>query len=330
MKTPLYLFDRGPILGTLFYLGLLSGCATNMKVPIRDPEPSKAQYIKPTTSAPVTLAFSDSRPGENKGALVTGRITMQLTTLDGKPFDAFSWLETQTVREMDARGLPVQLGSEPQGSDTVAVKHIHIENRRVSGYSPFETFTSASADVVTPTGTQRIVTFIKRGKVPVWSFNEVIDPTYADPLGLTAKEFAAKLARILFDAKLSDSQVDALVVKTSGANVDYRDVYELGFSNNAHAIPQLLVLTTSKDDEVHQAAFSSLGILRDSQHFDVLVTEAKNSKDDWEDRAAALKGIGDMGTPESQAYLQQEKARLETLTDPESMRTKDLIGLYLN
>jgi hypothetical protein len=83
----------------------------------------------------------------------------------------------------------------------------------------------------------------------------VIDPTYSDPLGLTAKEFAAKLARILFAAGLSDSQVDALIAKTSGSNINHRDVYELGFSNNARAIPQLLSLTANKDDEVHQAAF---------------------------------------------------------------------------
>lgn len=326
MKTLIGL-TRGPIFCTLV---LVSGCAINMKVPIRDPEPSKAHYVIPATSAAVTLFFSDARPAENKGALLTGRIPMQLTTLDDKPFDAFPWLAAQTVREMAARGLPVQLGNGAQGPDAVLVKHIHIENRRVSGFSPFETFTSVSADVATPTATQRIVTFIKRGKVPVWSFSEVIDPTYSDPLGLAAKELAAKLARILFDAKLSDSQVDAVVAKTGGAKVDYRDVYELGFSNNPHAIPQLVVLTANSDDEVHQAAYSSLGILRDSQHFDLLMTESKNSKDDWEDRAMALKGIGDLGTPQSQAYLQQERSRLESLTDAESLRTKDLIGLYLN
>ena len=321
---------RGPMLCALVHLGLLSGCAINMKVPIHDPEPSKAHYVIPANSTAVTLFFSDARPADNKSALLTGRIPMQLTTPDDKPFDAPAWLAAQTVREMASRGLPVQLGNGAQGSQTVTIKHIHIENRRVSGWSPFETFTSASADVVTPAGTQRIVTFIKRGKVPVWSFNEVIDPTYGDPMGLTAKEFAAKLSRILFDAKLSDSQVDAIVARMGGTKIDYREVYELGFSNNPHAIPQLVALTRNSDDEVHQAAYSSLGILRDAEHFDLLATEAKNAKDDWEDRATALKGIGDLGTPQSHEYLQQERSRLENLTDAESMRTKELLGLYLN
>jgi HEAT repeats len=331
MKTPSQFLGSGVTCGALLCLALMSGCATNMKVPVRNPEPSTSQYVKPSPAAPVTLYFSDDRPEENKEALLTGRIPMQLTTPTGdKPFQAATWLAEQTVKEMVARGLPVQLGSDSNGPDTVVIKRIHIENRRVSGFSPFETFTSASADVVTPAGTTRIATFIKRGKVPVWSFNEVIDPTYSDPLGLTAKEFAAKLARILFDAQLTDSQVDALIAKTSGSNINYRDVYELGFSNNPRAIPQLLSLTANKDDEVHQAAFSSLGILRDTQNFDVMVTAAQNSNSDWEDRAAALKAIADLGTPESVDYLQKDRTRLQPLTDTESMRSKELIGLYLN
>jgi hypothetical protein len=88
---------------------------------------------------------------------------LQLTTGD-KSFDAAPWLAEQTVKEMVARGLPVQLGNDAKGPDTVIIQRIHIENRRVSGFSPFETFTSASADVVTPAGTTRIATFIKRGK----------------------------------------------------------------------------------------------------------------------------------------------------------------------
>jgi hypothetical protein len=330
MNKRLRLGNRVALSAQLIALSLLAGCAINMKVPVRDPVTSVARYVTPDTVMPVTLYFTDSRSAENKGALLTGRIPMQMVTPDGKPFDAVPWLATQTVREMVARGLPVQLGNDVHGPDTVVIKRIHIENRRVSGFSPFETFTGTSADVVTAAGTERVVTFIKRGKVPVWSFDEVIDPTYSDPLSITAKEYAAKLARILFAAKLDDAQVSALIVKTSGSEISYRDVLELGFSNNPSAIPQLVKLTSNADDEVHQAAFSSLGVLRDSQHFDLMVKAAENMNEDWEDRAAALKAIGDLGTPESRAYLTKEKARLAPMTDAESMRAKELIGLYLD
>jgi hypothetical protein len=311
-------------------VSLLPGCAINMKIPVKDPVPSSAQYVKPDGIAPVALFFTDARTPESKTQPITGRIPMHLTTVDRQPFDAISWLADNTVKELIARGLPVQRAADAAGANTVIVKRISIENRRVSGFSPFETFTSLSADVVTSKGTQRIAAFIKRGKVPVMSFDEVIDPTYNDPLGLVAKEFAAKLNQLLFDAKLSDAQIDALIEKTSRKDVNYRDVHELGFGNNARAIPQLVKLSAHEDDEVMQAALSSLGVLHANQQFDLLTKAAEKTKADWEDRAIALKAIGDLGTPESRAYLEKERARVDTRTDAESVRTKGLIGLYLD
>jgi len=309
---------------------LLSGCAIGMKVPIKEPAPSMSQYVKPTGVEPSSLFFSDARTPENKAQPVTGRIRMELTAPDGKPFDAVPWLAGATVKELTARGLPVQLASQAGDAGTVTVRLIQIENRRVSGFSPFETFTSLKADVTTPKGTQRVAAFIMRGKVPVWSFDEVIDPTYNDPLDLVSKELAAKLNQLLFDARLSDAQVDELVARTSGATVNFRDVYELGFGNNPRAIDQLVKLSASKDDNAMRAALSALGVLRADQHFNLLVRQAEDAKSDFEDRATALKAIGDLGTPQSRAYLEKERARLEKLTDAEATRAKGLIGLYLD
>ena len=306
---------------------LLSGCALNMQVPVKDPVPSSSQYVKNAGVGPIALYFSDGQSPKDKAALVTGRIPMQMMYAE-KPFDAVPWLATNTVKEMVARGLPVQLGKDANGANTVLVKRIHIENRRVSGFSPFETFTSLSADVVTSKGTQRITSFVKRGKVPVWSFNEVIDPTYNDALNVVTKELAAKLNQILYGVAISDAQVNALISKTSTDPVNFRDVYELGFGNNPLAIPALVKLSTHSSDEVMQAAVSSLGILRATGQFDLLVKANEKKGGSWEDRAIALKAIGDLGTPEARAYLQKEGARLEKLTDSESMRTKELIALY--
>jgi len=49
----------------------------------------------------------------------------------------------------------------------------------------------------------------------------------------------------------------------------------------------------------------------------------------WQDRAMALKAIGDMDTPESRAYLQKEQARFGNRTDKESAWTREIIALYL-
>ncbi len=330
MKKISSLFKLSTVSGIAASLALFSGCAINMRVPLKDPAPSIAKYVAPDNATPVILFFSDARTDENKAHVLTGRIPMQLTVGDNKPFEPVPWLATNTVKELVARGLPVQLGSDDKGPNTVMVKRVHIENRRVSGFSPFETFTSLRADVVTGNGTQPIVAFIKRGKVPVWSFEEVINPTYNDPLDLVAKEFAAKLNQLLFNAKFSDAQVDELIEKTNTAKVNFRDVHELGFSNNTRAIPQLVKLSTHSDDEVFHAARSSLGVLRASEHFNMLVKQAEIAEDDWEDRAIALKAIGDLRTPESRAYLLKEQARLQKLTDEGSTRTKALLGLYLD
>jgi len=213
----------------------------------------------------------------------------------------------------------------------VVIRVLQIENRRDSAYSPFKTFTSFSADVTTGSGTQRIATFIMRRKVPVWSFNEVIDPTYNDPLHLLAKELAAKLGQLLFDARLSDEQVDQLIARTTGPAVNPLDVYDLGFSNNAHAVPQLVTLCSAGNEgDVVRAAMSSLGVLRAREHLDLLVKEAESTKNDWEDRAVALKAIGDLGTPQSRAYLEAVRSHLGPLTDAGAARTSALIGLYLD
>ena len=116
-----------------------------------------------------------------------------------------------------------------------------------------------------------------RGKLPAWTFDEVIDPTYDDPLDLVAKELAAKRDQIPFDAKLSDTQIDELIARTSGSAVNVRDVHELGFGNNARAIPHLVNLSASKDGGVMRAAMSSLGVLRASQQLDLLAKEAGGS-----------------------------------------------------
>ena len=309
---------------------LASGCALNMKVPIKEAVPSPSAYVKPQESPPITLFFNDARSPENKTQLVTGRIPMQLVSPDNTPFEPITWLARNTIKELVARGLPAQLVDDTQAAQTVAIRVIQIENRRDSGYSPFKTFTSFSADVTAGNGTQRVATFIMRRKVPVWSFDEVIDPTYNDPLNLVAKELAAKLNQLLLDARLGDAQVDQLIAQTTGSAVNSLDVYALGFGNNARAIPQLVSLSKGKEGDVVRAAMSSLGVLHASQQFDLLVKEAESTENDWEDRAVALKAIGDLGTPQSRAYLEKERARFRTLTDSGAARMNALIGLYLD
>lgn len=309
-----------------------SGCAVNMKVPIRDPEPSRIAYQKTSEAAPTTLVFNDSRNEADKGNVVSGTVPMQLT-YKGTPFDAASWVAQHVVNEMTARGLPVSLGETGGEGTAIVIRRIHVENSRSSGFSPFITFTSLRVDVMTDHGPQNIVAYVKRGKVPVWSFDEVIEPTYNAPLGIATKEIAAKLNQQLFRQAISDEQIKVLTNKIAqdGGKADdaYLDVYQLGFGNNPSAIAELVKLSSHENEYIRLAAISSLGILKATDQQDFLIRIHENSALIWQDRAMALKAIGDLGTPESQAYLQKARSQLETRTDKDATWTRDVIALYL-
>lgn len=311
---------------------VLSGCAINMKVPVKDPAPSVTTFKTPAGKAPVSLAFKDERSEENKARVVSGLIPMHVVYED-KPFDPVPWLARHTVKELAARGLPVTLGDGRGGSTTVQVKRLQIENHRASGFSPFVTFTSVRADVITERGPQRITSYVKRGKVPVVSFDEVIDPTYNAPLGIMTKEVAAKLNQQLFQQAISDEDVNALIRKIAadgGKSPDaYLDVYQLGFGNNPRAVPELVKLSAHANEYVRLAAISSLGILKATDQHEFLARTYENTTLLWQDRAMALKAIGDLGTPASRAYLQKQQAQLEGRKDKDATWTKEIIALYL-
>jgi hypothetical protein len=327
-----YLFELSrAITAIVVASAILSGCAVNMKVPIKDPAPSVATYKKTTEPAPVTLAFKDDRSEEDKTKVVSGLIPMQVVYMD-KPFDAVPWVAQHTSKEMTARGLPVTLGAG-QGSITVLIKRIRIENHRASGFSPFVTFTSVRADVLTDRGPQSITSYVKRGKVPVMSFDEVIDPTYNTPLGIVTKELAAKLNQQLFRQAISDDEVSALIRKINqdaGKSADaYLHVYQLGFGNNPRAVPELVKLSSHADEYIRLAALSSIGILKANDQYEFLTKLYENSSLIWQDRAMALKAIGDLGTPESRAYLQKQQSQLAGRTDKDATWTRGIIALYL-
>jgi hypothetical protein len=318
--------------GIVMLLAFLSGCAINMQVPIKDPAPSTVAYKKTGAITPVSLSFKDDQSAEDKTKILSGLIPMKMVYKD-KPFDAVPWIAQQTVKELTARGLPVTLVDEGKSGTSVLIKRVHIENHRASGFSPFVTFTSLRADVMTAHGPQRITSYVKRGKVPVWSFDEIIDPTYNDPLNVLTKEFAAKLNQQLFQQMISNDQVNALINKINqdgGKAADaYLDVYQLGFGNNPSAVPELVKLSSHANEYVRLAAISSLGILKAANQVDFLIRLYENPDLIWQDRAMALKAIGDMASPESRAYLQKQKAQIGSRTDKEAVWTKEIIALYL-
>jgi HEAT repeat protein len=311
-----------------FALSMFSGCA--LQIPIKDPVPSKIAYTA-TSAAPVTLNFKDQRIGTARTEPAGGRLTTNLSYND-KPFEPVPWLAQHTVSEMKARGLPVSLGNGESGGTDVLIQRLRVENHRASGFSPLVTFTLLRADVVTPRGTQRIAAFIKRGKVPIMTMGEVVDPTFNDPLHVLTKELAAKLNQQLFGQSISDAQLATLVAKVnenaSRDNDAYIDVYQVGFGNNPKAVPDLVKWASHANEYVRLAAISSLGILKANDQFDFL-SKIYQSDKIWQDRAMALKAIGDLGTPAARAYLEGVRSKLVGNADNEAVWTRLVLDLYL-
>lgn len=314
-------------------LAALSGCSS-IRVPIKDPAPSARAYRDSGAALqPVKLAIEDAREGNGKSQLMTGDFPVKIDILhQDQPFDALNWIAEHTVREMSARGLPVTLAPAGNPGTKLSFKRISIENHRSNGFSPFVTFTSLRADIDTPQGVQRVTAYVKRGKVPVWTFDEVFDPAFNAPLEVLTKELAAKLNQQLYKQSVGDEQVKALIEKINrdiALDSAWLDVYQLGFSNNPLAIPELVKLTSSQSEYVRLAALSSLGIMKATSQMPLLMERYESRTGVWQDRAMALKAIGDMGTAESRSYLEKQLERFKAGTDKESRWTREIISLYL-
>lgn len=306
----------------------LSGCAPSSYL-VKTPTPSGMKYESVAEKRKANLSFIDDRKGDER-IFHSGLLSATLNVNDA-PLDAPRYLSQGVKDELASRGLPVTVGVGDNGLSRINLRTFRVQNHRVNGFSPFVTFTLLSADIDTGTETKRIGVFVKRGKVPVWSFDEVVEPTFNQPLSLAVKEFSSKVANTLYGYKASDAVVDELVKKLDTRTPDsFLDVYALGFTNNPRAVDTLVKLVKDEDEYVRLAAISSLGTLGATNQLPLLKSVYENSDGLWQDRAMAIKAIADLNTAETRNFLSSEMKRLETQSgDNDSRWTTQIIGLYL-
>jgi len=304
---------------------LLQACAPSSYI-VDEPEPSTASYTDQRSST-TNLTFTDNRD-ENEKVFSYGVLKADLI-INGSPIDPIKFLERHTAKELTSRGITTNVGTA--GDILINVNKLEIRNHRTNGFTPFISLTMLSADAMFDGKQERIAAYIKRGKVPVWSFDEIVEPTLNEPLNLVVKEFSAKLSRKLYGAKISNTEVDSLISKINN-NPDnpttYMDVYQLGFGNNSSAIPALVDYTNSQSEYIRLAAISSLGILKAEEQIGLLKGIYSHAGT-WSDRAMALKAIGDIGTPEALSFLKDAKLQLAGKGNKEELWTKEIINLYL-
>lgn len=299
----------------------IQGCAPTSYL-VKEPVSSNVSYEVTGAEKSKSLSINDSRTDNNK-AFSYGVLNVELLTAKNKPLVPINFLKRNTELELLNRGIPVSLDSKE--SLDINVHTLVMKNHRVNGFSPFVTFTLLKADVEINGKKEPISVFVRRGKVPVWSFNEIIQPTLNEPLALLVKEFTAKINALAYQQKISNADVIKLSNKIKSGGT-YLDVYELGFGNNKSAIAHLKELTKSKDEYMRQAAISSLGILKAESEFSYLTSLYQESSA-WADKAMVLKALGDLRTNESINFLKKEKLSFEN--ESKKYWVNDLINLYI-
>jgi hypothetical protein len=323
------LFSRAARWGALAVaVAALSACAPSAYI-VKSPTPSTLPYqASAQPSGPIALV--DERPEADKSKFNTGLLAATLNTDGGTAIDPPEFLAKHLQAELAARGVAAPVSRTATGLPKLHLKTFRMVNHRASGFSPFVTFTYLSADLETAAGSKPIGVFVKRGKVPVMTFDEVVEPTLNQPLSLAVKELAAKIALQLNGARASDTAVDEIAARLAKRDANsFLDVYALGFTNNPRAVSTLVGLVGDSDEYVRLAALSSLGTLRATGQLQMLKGLYENRSGLWQDRAMALKAIADMDTPESREYVAAETKRWEAAGGGnEASWTLQLLKLY--
>ena len=100
-----------------------------------------------------------------------------------------AFLRDALVVELNARGINA-VTDAPAGGDVLAleVNRFYFRNRRTSGFSPWITFTNFRAKVTYQGRAETVTSYFHAGKVPMWSMDEVVEPTYNYPWRVVVRE----------------------------------------------------------------------------------------------------------------------------------------------
>lgn len=306
---------------------MLQGCGPKTYV-VKNSELETEAFATSNSPANIDdIAFKSLKTAGQK-PFSNGKLPINLN-IDGAPVDPVAYLRNNVIKELNDKG--IEVNGEVSSETSLNIKQFYLRNHRTNGYTPFITFGNFEGNLVYAGQTYPISAFVKRGKVPVWSFNEVIEPTFNEPLALISKEVAAKINRIIFNRQISDDQVDALVADIKANSKDkkaYLKVYELGFGNNEKANASLVEFTRHDEEYIRLAAISSLGVMQDESQMEHLWTIFETAKT-WQDRAMALKALGDINTAASLDKLEQAKPIINQDKKRAILWFNEILDLYL-
>ncbi|WP_321403003.1 HEAT repeat domain-containing protein [Maridesulfovibrio sp.] len=298
-------------------LVMLGGCSKSFNV--APPTPSSVDYSAPADEE-VVFTLEDVRSGEDRQFSI-GTITAYLDINNEVEF-----LKEYLEKELKMRGVHVGKGGSAAHPVNLEIHKYRIRNQRTTGFSPYFTFMTFSADLYDGSETHRITSYFKNGKVPIWTFREVENPCYNIPISLMVKEVASKVNRYVMKNVASDAEVDRLAREIQ-ADPDndyvYLKVLELGYTNNPKAIAPLMELTRHDDSMVQSCAVSALGMLQAEDQLPFLIQYYREH--DNTQKFMALKAIGDMDTEASHSFMDSVR-NSEDYNDEEMI--KEVVDLY--
>lgn len=302
--------------------------ACSIKIPVDSPKVSETAYPAATPQKEVDVQFESALSKDHEVAAGERTGVFKLEH-DGKKIDADDFIKSGLKNELAARTIPLRFTTPAE--DKLTLEHFEIITHRVSGFSPLVTVSTLKVTMKVDGKEKEFVSMIKRAKTPVWSMNEVFDPCYNEATTLLIKEIVAKINKAYFGRLFNDQYIETLEQKISAktnARGTYMDVYELGFSNNKKSLPFLKTLTSNPDEYIRLAAISSIGILGDETELPFLVSLNQNATS-WQDKAMALKAIGDLNTQKSRDYLKERKTHWDGQAGTEALWSLKIINLYL-
>jgi hypothetical protein len=294
---------------------------------VKEPAPSGLKLEVPDAQASGAVSVLDERSAGDP--FTGGSVSFTLAT-NGAPLQPVPFLANSLTAELASRGVDARFSAGEHGAPRLHLKTFRIHDHEVTSYSPFVTLTLLSADVETASGSRHVAVFVKRGKVPILSLDEVVDTVFNDALSVAVKELATKYVAVAYGYRSSDRTVEEIARRLATRTPQsFMDVYELGFTNNPAAVPRIVELLNDPNEYVRLAAISSLGTLGASNQFARLKAIYDGGARMWQDRAMAIKSIGDLNTSESRALIEAEANRLAAATPSDDRDwTLEVLGLY--
>ena len=286
-----------------FVIVIAAGCTKTFVIqPV--PPPQNA-YSSATKTEPRSLAISDARGGSAR-PLNAGTLNVELEGMG----DEVAYLGKNIARVLNAEGIKVRYDTSGTADLKLKVLTYRIRNLRTSGFSPYHTFTTFSADLTAGGPPRRITAYFKNSKVPMWAFREVERPCYQIPVEVIVKEIAAKLNAQVFGRVTPTETVNELAASipsgaADAASEQYLKVLELGYTNNPAAVGPLVRLTNRDETLMRAAAISALGILGAKDQLPLLEKIYETS--DNIVKSMALKSIADLDTPEANEFVRNVK-----------------------